>query len=368
MLGDKSAALGAVRCYAFVGRLGVRRRAIVSTAERTTSFARPTRALREVVRMYQLNPMFLRGLTVCDSITELIGNTPLVRMRHLSSLVTGATIYGKPEYLNPGLSIKDRTAIGLIEDAERSGRLKPGGTIVESTSGNMGHALAMICAARGYRFVCVIDPKTPAANRKVCEAFGAQVVLVDQTDEDGGYQKNRIRRAQEIAASLKNCINLDQYGNHASWDAHAATGFEILAALAGEVDVVVASVSTGGHITGIARYLKRVKPSVMIVAVEPEGSVVFGGRYRPYRTNGAGLSFRPMNYDRSFIDCEARFTDDAAFAMARKIAREEGILLGASSGGVLAVTERLLRDRAIGGNIVTILPDGGLKYLDTVYA
>ena len=318
--------------------------------------------------MNSLNPMFLRGLAACDSITDLIGHTPLVRMRHLSSIKAGVAVYGKPEYLNPGLSIKDRTAIGLVNDAERSGRLKPGGTIVESTSGNMGHALAMICAARGYRFICVVDPKTPATNRKVCEAFGAKVVLVDQPDEDGSFQKNRIKKVHEIVASLEDCINLDQYGNHAAWDAHAATGFEILAALAGSVDAVVASVSTGGHVTGIARYLKRVRPDIVIVAVEPEGSVIFGGEYRPFRTNGAGLSFQPLNYDPSMTDIQARFTDDEAFAMARRVAREEGILLGGSSGGVLAVTEGLLKSGKLEGNVVAILPDSGFKYLDTIYA
>lgn len=318
--------------------------------------------------MNSLNPMFLRGLAACESITDLIGHTPLVRMRHLSSIMTGVAVYGKPEYLNPGLSIKDRTAIGLVDDAERSGRLKPGGAIVESTSGNMGHALAMICAARGYRFICIIDPKTPLANRKICEAFGAEVVVVEDADEDGSYQKNRIKKAQEIAASLRDCINLDQYGNHAAWDAHAGTGFEILAALAGSVSAVVASVSTGGHVTGIARYLKGVKSDIRIVAVEPEGSVIFGGRYRPFRTNGAGLSFQPLNYDRSVIDIEARFTDDEAFATARQVARDEGILLGGSSGGVLVVTERLIKSGQLAGNVVAILPDGGFKYLDTIHA
>jgi cysteine synthase len=312
--------------------------------------------------------MFMRGLAACDSITDLIGHTPLVRMRHLSSIKAGVVVYGKPEYLNPGLSIKDRTAIGLVDDAERSGRLKPGGTIVESTSGNMGHALAMISAARGYHFICIVDPKTPATNRKVCEAFGAEVVVVDEPDEDGSYQKTRVKKAKEIEATLPDCINLDQYGNHAAWDAHAATGFEILAALAGTVSAVVASVSTGGHITGIARYLKGVKSDIVIVAVEPEGSVILGGRYHPFRTNGAGLSFRPLNYDCSVVDIEAKFTDEEAFATARRVAREEGILLGGSSGGVLAVTERMIKSGKLGGNVVAILPDGGFKYLDTIYA
>lgn len=304
---------------------------------------------------------------VCESVLETIGDTPLVRLQRLSNLTPNAVVYGKLEYLNPGFSIKDRTALGLILDAERSGKLKPGDSIVESTSGNMGHALAMLCAARGYHFICLVDVKTPSANRKICEAFGAEVIVVDQPDETGGYQKQRIRKAQQIATERKNCLNLDQYANEAARDAHHLTGREIDRALGGAVDAVVASVSTGGHITGIAAYFRRVERAVKIVAVEPEGSSIFGGKFRPFRTNGAGLSFRPKNYDPPKIDHELRFTDEEAFAMARRVAREEGILLGGSSGGVLAVTERLIREGALEGNIVAVLPDSGLKYLDVVY-
>jgi cysteine synthase len=303
---------------------------------------------------------------VCDGVTRLIGATPLVRMHGLSRIVPEATVYGKLEYLNPGFSIKDRTALGLILDAERSGLLQPGCAIVESTSGNMGHALAMICAARGYRFICIIDPKTPAVNRKICEAFGAEIVVVDQPDERGGYQENRIRKAKEIAAKSTNCINLDQYSNHASWQAHQVTGFEVYGAMGGALHAVVGSVSTGGHIVGISMFLKDRNPNIQIIAVEPEGSAVFGGAFRPYRTNGAGLSFRPENYDAKYIDHELQFSDDEAFEMARRVARQEGLLLGGSSGGVLAVTERLVRERVIKGNIVAILPDSGIKYLDAL--
>ncbi|XYH94695.1 PLP-dependent cysteine synthase family protein [Sorangium sp. So ce1128] len=303
----------------------------------------------------------------CGSIVETIGNTPLVRLRRLSSITTKASVYGKMEYLNPGFSIKDRTALGLIQDAERAGKLKPGDSVVESTSGNMGHALAMLCAARGYRFICIVDVKTPPSNRKICEAFGAEVIVIDQPDESGGYQKARIRKAQEIASARKNCINLDQYGNQAARDAHHPTGREIDLALGGAVDAIIASVSTGGHITGVASYFKKIKREIKVIAVEPEGSAIFGGSFRPFRTNGAGLSFRPGNYDPPMVARELRFSDEEAFAMARRVAREEGILLGGSSGGVLAVAERLIRDGSLQGNIVAVLPDSGLKYLDVVY-
>lgn len=255
-----------------------------------------------------------------NSILETIGNTPLVRLPALSSDKYNINVFGKVEYCNPGFSIKDRAALKMIEMLEKSSDIKFGDTIVESTSGNTGHSLAMICAQKGYKLVCIVDPKTPNSNILIYKAFGAGVVVVEKTDKNGSYQKNRIAKAKEL--SIKNgWINLDQYSNPGCWLAnYEHTGKEIYDDLNGKVDVLVSCVSTGGHLSGIAKFLvENAKKKLLVVAVEPIGSVIFGGTPKPFKINGAGLSFVPNNYLSKYVDIEIKCSDDDAFNMCRHI-------------------------------------------------
>jgi 2,3-diaminopropionate biosynthesis protein SbnA len=277
-------------------------------------------------------------------------------------------VFGKLEAVNPGSSVKDRSAVGLLNDAVSKNSLTAGWTVVESSSGNMGHALAMLCAVRRYRFICVLDPKTPRSNVSLVNAFGGQVVMVDTPDEDGSYQKKRIAVAKQIASSIPMCVNLDQYNNSAAIEAHVTTtGPEIFDDLAGRIDVLVGSVSTGSHLSGIAKYMKSKSENIRIIGVEPVGSVVFGGEYTPYLQNGAGLSFAPGNIRAECIDEITRVYDEDAFSMCRRLATREGLLLGGSSGAVIFAAREYTRRIDRPCNIVAVLPDTGLKYLDTIY-
>ncbi|MBN3723234.1 PLP-dependent cysteine synthase family protein [Burkholderia sp. Ac-20379] len=303
-----------------------------------------------------------------NSLVELIGDTPLLYLKSLSDERRRIRVYGKLECYNPGNSVKDRSALQLLRQAELDHGLRPGWTVVESTSGNMGHALAMLCATHGYRFICVLDPKTPKTNANLVRAFGGQVEMVEQPDETGSFQKKRIAVARAIAASRPNCINLDQYNNPAAIDAHYySTGPEIVAQLAHRVDTVIVSASTGSHLSGIARYVKERNRATRVIGVEPEGSVVFGGTYRPHLQNGAGLSFRPGNIQMQFVDETVRVTDRDAFLGCRRLALDEGLLLGGSSGAIAQAARRHLAHIDGPANIVLILPDSGTKYLDTIY-
>lgn len=303
------------------------------------------------------------------SIEDLIGYTPIIQL-YENFDNKGSNIFGKLEYFNPSLSIKDRTALGLILDAENKGIISKGDTIVESTSGNLGQSLAMICASRGYRLICIVDPKTPTINISIFKAFGAEVVFVDSPDEKGSYQENRINMAKKISLKNRNTVNLDQYSNESAIDYHdITTGVEIYRQTNKKLNWIVAAASTGGHVSGIARFLKSQNESIGVVATEPEGSVIFGkSEYHTFKTNGAGLSFKPKNYKNEYIDIERKFTDDDAFEKCRELSINRGIFLGASSGGVVSVAENLCRENSISGNIVCILPDYGLKYIDSVYS
>lgn len=302
------------------------------------------------------------------SIAQLIGNTPLLHLKSLSDERRGINVFGKLECRNPGNSVKDRTAQEMLAQAKRDHDLRPGWSIVESTSGNLGHALAMLCAVLHYHFICVLDPKSPKSNLNLVRAFGGQVEMVEQPDENGSYQKKRISVARAIAAQLPNCVNLDQYNNPAAIDAHYyATGPEIFAQLGGEVDVLVGSVSTGSHLSGVARHLKGRNKKLHVVGVEPEGSVVFGGEFKPFLQNGIGLSFQPGNILTTLVDQVMKISDRDAFVGCRRLALDEGLLLGGSSGTVVAATRRYVEEATTPGNVVMMLADSGLKYLDTVY-
>lgn len=303
-----------------------------------------------------------------NCVAELIGNTPLISLKTLSDRERGIHVYGKLECHNPGYSIKDRSALELLNRAERDHGMRPGWSVVESTSGNMGHALAMLCATRGYHFICVLDPKTPKSNINLVHAFGGQVEMVEKPDETGSYQRKRITVAREIASWLPDCINLDQYNNPAAIDAHYySTGPEIFSQLAGRIDAVVGSASTGSHLSGVARYLKERNPEARVLGVEPQGSVVFGGTFRPFLQNGTGLSFQPGNIRGELVDEVMKISDHDAFVSCRRLALDEGLLLGGSSGSVVAAARRYIGGMSGPANVVLLLADSGLKYLDTVY-
>ena len=270
-----------------------------------------------------------RGPMPVDSVDQLIGNTPLIRLNSISSLARRVNVYGKLEALNPGYSVKDRSALQLLEQAKRDHGLREGWTIVESTSGNMGHALAMLCAVNRYRFVCVLDPKTPKSNVRLVKAFGGEIKMVTKPDENGSFQRKRIAVAKAIARATPNCINLDQYNNPAAIDAHSrSTGPEIYQQTGGKIDVLIACASTGSHLSGVARYLKGRNRNIHVIGVEPIGSVVFGGDFKPFLQNGTGLSFTPGNILKPYIDEVVKVSDYDAFAACRSTARSEGLLLG----------------------------------------
>lgn len=302
-----------------------------------------------------------------SSVDKLIGNTPMIQLKSLGNDAAGISVFGKIESLNPGSSVKDRSALQLLRQAMRDHELGPGWTIVESTSGNMGHALAMLCAVNRLRFICILDPKTPKSNIALVKAFGGHVEIVTRKDQHGGFQKQRIARAKAIAARMPRCVNLDQYNNPAAIDAHfQTTGPEIYEQLAG-IDVLIGSASTGSHLSGTAKFLKQRNPRIHVIGVEPVGSVIFGGEYKPFLQNGLGLSFKPGNILMSHIDDVQKVPDRDAFACCREIARTEGLLLGGSSGAVLHVARSYAMRARSPCNVVVVLPDNGLKYLDTIY-
>ncbi|HYD81461.1 MAG TPA: cysteine synthase family protein [Paucimonas sp.] len=305
---------------------------------------------------------------LANKIDQLIGGTPLIRLNCISNDAKGINVYGKLESINPGYSVKDRSALQMIEQARNDYKLQEGWTIVESSSGNMGHALAMLCAAYKFRFICVLDPKTPKSNVSLVKAYGGEVEMVTVPDENGSFQKKRIELARTIAKRLPNCVNLDQYNNPAAVDAHFKhTGPEIYSDVGGNIDVLIGSASTGSHLSGTAKYLKTMNPRIHVIGVEPVGSVVFGGEFKPFLQNGTGLSFKPGNIRTEYVDEVVKVADIDAFAACRRIARTEGLLLGGSSGSVIHAAQVYLSKVRSPCNVVVVLPDGGLKYIDTIY-
>ena len=313
-----------------------------------------------------------------ESILDLVGNTPLVRLtripRDLGPLENGPLLLAKLETLNPGGSIKDRIGLPMIEAAERAGLLKPGGTIIEPTSGNTGHGLAIAAALKGYRCIFVMADKQSAEKQALLRAYGAEVVLCPTNvapESPESYYSVAARLARDIPGAFKP----DQYWNMENPTAHErTTGPEIWEQTEGRITHLVASVGTGGTVSGTARYLKGRNPAVRVIGADPEGSVLSGDTARPYLTEGVGEDFFPGTYDPATVDRWVRVSDRDAFAMARRITREEGILAGESCGTavVAALDEgrRLLEEdpaAARAAVFVVILPDGGRNYLSKLY-
>ena len=297
------------------------------------------------------------------NIAECIGNTPVVEI-HGSLIPENKRLFAKLEYCNPSFSIKDRTALGLVKAAMASGKLKKGGTLIESTSGNLGKSLAMLGAVFGFRVIVVIDAKTSPSVIRWCEAYGAQMEMVRETDENGGYQKTRVARVRKLLEKYPDAVWPNQYDNYDNPAFHYMTTGEEVASLG--IDVVVGSVSTGGHLCGISRKVKEKRPGTTVIACDVEGSAVFGGVFHSYLVNGSGLSWRSKNTNLSVLDKICILSDQEAISACRILARETGLLIGGSAGLVLCGSLAWLRQTPA-TSVVAIIPDTGANYLDQIY-
>jgi cysteine synthase A len=299
------------------------------------------------------------GLRVAEDITELMGQTPMLRLRRVAR-PEWAAVYAKLEFLNPGGSVKDRAALGMILDAERRGILKPGSTIVEATAGNTGVGLALVGVNRGYRVVLFVPEGFAEEKCILMRGFGATVVRTPESEGMSGA----IRQAQAMAEDDSNVFAALQFENQANPQFHYdTTAVEIWEQMEGRVDAFVAGVGTGGTFSGVARFLKERNASILTVAVETQGSVLQGGKPGPHKVEGIGASFVPRTFDRAVTDEITMVTDDDAFVMVRRLAAEEGLLGGSSSGAIVhaavAVAERL----GMGKRVATIIPDSAERYL-----
>ena len=302
---------------------------------------------------------------VYQSAAELIGKTPLVKLNNYGKEENvKAQIFAKLEYFNPAGSVKDRIALAMIEDAEKSGKLKEGATIIEPTSGNTGIGIASVAAAKGYKAILTMPETMSVERRNLLKAYGAQLVLT----EGSKGMKGAIAKAQELQAETENSIILGQFTNPANPEAHKkTTGPEIWEDLDGKVGILVAGVGTGGTVSGIGEYLKSKNSDVKVVAVEPAGSPVLSkGTPGAHKIQGIGAGFVPDTLDRDVIDEIITVEDEDAFTTGRKVAVKEGFLVGISSGAALwAATELARRPENEGKNIVVVLPDTGDRYLST---
>ncbi len=306
-----------------------------------------------------------RGREVAPDLIALMGDTPLVALDRLSADVA-PTIIAKLEMLNPGGSVKDRIGISMIEAAEAAGELRPGGTIVEPTSGNTGVGLAIVAARKGYRCVFVVPDKVSRDKIALLRAYGAEVVVCPTAvapDDPRSYYSVSDRLAAQPGAFKPN-----QYFNQANPQTHVfSTAPEIWRQTDGQIDAFVVGVGTGGTTSGVGRYLKERKPSVTIVGADPEGSLYSGDTVRPYLVEGIGEDFWPETFDPSLVDVWERVSDAESFAMARRCAREEGILVGGSCGTALVAAHRYAATQPADATIVVLLPDSGRGYLSKFY-
>jgi cystathionine beta-synthase len=303
---------------------------------------------------------------IADSPLALIGNTPLVRLRRVGRDLA-CDLAAKLEMLNPGGSVKDRPAVAMIDEAERQGLLKPGGTIVEPTSGNTGVGLAIVAAQRGYRCIFVMSDKMSDEKVALLRAYGAEVVVCP-TAVPPDHPDSYYSVADRLTRDTPNAFRPNQYFNQANPDEHErSTGPEIWRDTGGRVTHFVAGVGTGGTITGVARYLKAQNPAVQVIAADPEGSVFSGGTGRPYLVEGVGEDFWPPTYDPGLVDRTVMVTDAESFAAARRVTQEEGLLVGGSCG--TAVHAALVVGAELGPEalVVVLLPDSGRGYLSKVF-
>ncbi len=303
-------------------------------------------------------------MKIADNLTMLIGNTPLLRV---SRYATAAGVADAPivkiEYFNPAGSVKDRTALSMVNAAEANGLLSAGATIIEPTSGNTGVGLALVSAVKGYKLILTMPESMSVERMNLLRSYGARLVLTPAADAMAGA----IKKANELAAEIPGSVILQQFENEANPAAHNSTAEEIWRDTDGKVDIFVAGVGTGGTITGTARKLKEFNKNIKIIGVEPSASAVLsGGKKGPHKLQGIGAGFVPKIYDASVVDEIISVPDERAIETARMLVRTEGLLVGYSSGAALwAATELLRRPEYAGKNIVVLLPDCGERYLST---
>ncbi len=312
-------------------------------------------------------------MNVAQSILDTIGQTPMVQLQKIGK-DTPASIFAKLEFFNPGGSVKDRMARFIIEDAERKGLLKPGGTIVENSSGNTGAALAMIAAVKGYRCIITIPDKMSQEKINLMRAFGAEVI-VTPTDVPADSPESYYSVARRLAKEIPGAFYPDQYNNPMNIEAHyRTTGPEIWQQMDGQIDYVVGGIGTGGTLSGVGRYIKEQNPDVKIIAVDPEGSV-FYGYYKTgkipqphvYQVEGIGEDYLVEAVDFDVLDDIIQVNDTESFLMARELARKEGIFAGGSSGSAMVGALKIAQELTEPKRIVVILPDSGYRYLSKIY-
>jgi cysteine synthase A len=298
-------------------------------------------------------------LRVADDITQLVGETPMLRLRRLVPSGS-ADVFAKLEYLNPGGSVKDRAAIGIIRRAEADGKLKPGGTIVEATAGNTGIGLALIGVNRGYKVKLFVPERFSEEKVKIMRALGADVVRTP--DSEG--MKGAIQRAKELVSTDPTAFMAGQFENLANPDYHyETTAHEMFEQLDGRADAVVLGCGTCGTFSGIARYFKEKLPQVLGIAVETQGSILGGGAPGPHKVEGIGASFIPKTFDRSVCDEVFMVTDDEAFGMVKELAAKEGVMAGSSGGAAVFASLKIAQRLGAGKRVVTIVPDSAERYL-----
>lgn len=306
---------------------------------------------------------------VCDGILEAVGNTPLVRLRRYLPAAR-FQLFAKVEALNPAGSIKDRPAVRILEHALRSGTLRPGGVVIESSSGNMGIGLAQACRYHGLRFICVVDPKTTEANLAVLHAYGAEIDHVVEPDpESGEFLQARIKRVQELLGGIQGSFWPNQYANSQNPESHYySTMHEIVTALGGKVDFVFVPVSTCGTLRGCGAYVRQHGLGTRVIAVDAVGSLIFSDVQAKRMIPGLGAGIRPPLFDASLVDDFLHVTDLDCVLGCRRLMAQEAIFAGGSSGGVLSAVEAWAERIPAGALVVAILPDRGERYLRTVFS
>ncbi len=305
---------------------------------------------------------------ICDSILDAVGNTPMVRIQRLFSEFPDTTVLAKVEFVNPNGSMKDRIGLRMIERAEAEGWLKPGDTLVEPTSGNTGLGLAMACAAKGYKLIITMPMKMSEEKRRLIRAFGAELILTP-TELAHDHPDNYIEIAKRIARERPNTHMLNQYENAGNPEAHyLSTGPEIWEQTAGKLDYFVCGMGTGGTISGTSKFLKEKNPGIKVIGGDPLGSIFSGGEAGQYLVEGIGYDFWPGVFDKSLVDQMFTINDQDSFSEARRMTREEGMLVGGSCGTVIASTRRLLAQSELKGKtVVMLLHDTGRNYISKIY-